>query len=45
MIRGSVDDFKNFELKEITSLKEELGRGAYGKVYTVKYCKMTCAAQ
>ena len=46
MIRGSVDDFRNFEpLKEITLLKEELGRGAYGKVYTVKYCKVICAAK
>ena len=39
------DDLKRLELKGITSLNKELGRGAYGKVYTVKYCEMICAAK
>ena len=34
-----------FELKGITSLNKELGRGAYGKVFAVKYCEMICAAK
>ena len=42
---ASLDDFKDLELKGIISLNEELGRGAYGQVYTVKYCEMTCAAK
>ena len=36
---------ESLELKGITSLNEELGRGAYGKVHAVKYCEMTCAAK
>ena len=36
----------SFVLKGITEFRnKELGRGAYGKVYVVKYCKMTCAAK
>ena len=31
------DDLKNLELKGITLLNKELGRGAYGKVFAVKY--------
>ena len=42
---ASEEDFKNLELKGITSINEELGRGAYGRVYTVKYCEMICAAK
>ena len=42
---ASQDDFKSLELKGITPLNQELGRGAYGKVYAVKYCKMICAAK
>ena len=45
MASRSADDFKNLELKGITSLNKELGRGAYGKVHVVKYCEMTCAAK
>ena len=40
------------ELKDITisetkieSIGEEIGRGAYGKVFTVKYCGWICAAK
>ena len=33
-------------LKGVTSLnRQELGRGAYGKVYAVKYCETVCAAK
>ena len=39
------DDLKKLELKGITSLNEELGRGAYGKVFAVKYCETICAAK
>ena len=36
----------DFVLKGITPFYDkELGRGAYGKVYEVSYCKMTCAAK
>ena len=45
MTSRSVNDFKSLELKGITPLNEELGRGAYGKVFVVKYCEMTCAAR
>ena len=41
----SISDFKSLELKGITLLNDELGRGAYGKVYVVKFCEMTCAAK
>ena len=40
---GSIQDFI---LKGVTSLNRmELGRGAYGKVYAVKYCQTVCAAK
>ena len=29
----------------IQSVGEEIGRGAYGRVYTVKYCGLICAAK
>ena len=43
----SVQGFaRGFVLKGVTSLNsKELGRGAYGKVYEVKYCKTVCAAK
>ena len=35
-----------FVLKGVKSLNsKELGRGAYGKVYAVKYCQTVCAAK
>ena len=35
-----------FVLRGITPLHDkELGRGAYGRVYAVKYCEMICAAK
>ena len=45
MASRPVDDFRSLELNGITLLNEELGRGAYGKVYAVKYCEMICAAK
>ena len=45
MASTSVDDLRSLELKGITSLNAELGRGAYGKVYAIKYCEMICAAK
>ena len=30
---------------KIQSVGEEIGRGAYGRVYTVKYCGLICAAK
>jgi len=39
------DDFQGLVLKGVTKLdREELGRGAYGRVYAVKYCGTICAA-
>ena len=42
---ASDNDFGNLKLMGITSIGEELGRGAYGRVYAVKYCEMICAAK
>ena len=40
------DDFEGLQLKEVAELNRgELGRGAYGKVYAVKYCQTVCAAK
>ena len=40
------DDFKGLVLKGVISLsRRELGRGAYGRVYEVEYCELTCAAK
>ena len=39
-------DFQRLVLKGVNKVDgEELGRGAYGRVYTVKYCGMICAAK
>ena len=43
---ASGDGIQSFILKGVTSLnRKELGRGAYGKVYAVKYCQTVCAAK
>ena len=42
---ASEDDLKKLELKGIESLSKKLGCGAYGEVFTVKYCEMICAAK
>ena len=40
------DDFKGLQLKGVTELnRDELGRGAYGRVYAVKFCQTICAAK
>jgi len=43
---ASGDNFQGLLLKGVTKLdRKELGRGAYGRVYAVKYCETTCAAK
>ena len=43
---ASGEGIQGFILKGVTSLnRKELGRGAYGKVYAVKYCQTVCAAK
>ena len=43
---ASGGSIQGFVLKGVTSLnRKELGRGAYGKVYAVKYCQTVCAAK
>ena len=43
---ASSDTIHSFVLKGVTLLnRNELGRGAYGKVYEVKYCKTVCTAK
>ena len=43
---ASGESIQGFVLKGVTSLnRKELGRGAYGKVYVVKYCQTVCAAK
>ena len=39
------DGLKGLVLKGVIPLGRELGRGAYGRVYAVKYCELTCAAK
>ena len=40
------ESIQGFVLKGVTPLnRKELGRGAYGKVYEVKYCETICAAK
>ena len=36
---------KDFTLKGVIPIGKELGRGAYGKVFTVKYLGLVCAAK
>ena len=39
-------NFEGLELKGVNELsRDELGRGAYGRVYAVKYCQTICAAK
>ena len=40
------DNFEGLQLKGVKELgRDELGRGAYGRVYAVKYCGTICAAK
>ena len=46
IIAMTSDNFEDLELKEVAELEvDELGRGAYGRVYAVKYCQTVCAAK
>ena len=36
---------KDVTIEGVVPLGKELGRGAYGKVFTVKYCGLVCAAK
>ena len=49
MKMASIDDItvalQNLTLTDVTSLDQELGRGAYGKVFTVKYREKIYAAK
>ena len=41
-----IDNFEGLQLKGVIELnRDELGRGAYGRVYAVKYCQTICAAK
>ena len=43
---ASGDDFQGLVLEGVTKVdRKELGRGAYGRVYAVKYCETICAAK
>ena len=41
------DNFEGLELKGVKELtdRDELGCGAYGKVYAIKYCQTICVAK
>ena len=39
------DQLKNLTLEDVIPLNKQLGRGAYGKVFTVKYLGLPCAAK
>lgn len=39
------EDFQELILSQVKPLKQELGRGSYGRVYEVEYCGTTCAAK
>jgi len=43
---AAYDDFQGLVLKKVIKVRSsELGRGAYGRVYAVKYCGTICAAK
>ena len=43
---ASGEGTQDFVLKGVMPLnRKELGRGAYGKVYAIKYCQTVCAAK
>ena len=46
MASATKDDIRGLALMGVTKLDgKELGRGAYGRVFAVKYCGMVCAAK
>jgi len=40
-----IEELKEVSLTGVVSIGKELGRGAYGRVFTVKYRKELCAAK
>ena len=44
-VRETIDELKDVTLKGVVPLNKELGRGAYGSVFTVKYGGVVCAAK
>ena len=42
---GIIPELKDVTLKGVTLINNELGRGAYGSVFTVKYQGVVCAAK
>jgi len=38
-------ELEDVTLDDVDTLDKELGRGAYGRVFTVKYCGLVCAAK
>jgi len=46
MASATKDDIRGLALTGVTKIDgKELGRGAYGRVFAVKYCGMVCAAK
>ncbi|XP_065893221.1 uncharacterized protein [Dysidea avara] len=43
--RGAIDQLKEFTLEGVEPVGKVLGRGAYGKVFTVKHLGLVCAAK
>ena len=43
--RETIEELKDVTLKGVVSLKDTLGRGSYGSVFTVKYNGNICAAK
>ena len=43
--RETIEELKDVTLKKVVPLNKELGRGAYGSVFTVKYGGTVCAAK
>ena len=43
--RETIEELKDVTLKKLVILNKELGRGAYGRVFTVKYNGVVCAAK
>ena len=43
--REIIDELKDVTLKKVVMLNKEVGRGAYGSVFTVKYGGVVCAAK
>jgi len=44
-VRETIEELKDVTLKGVVPLNKELGRGAYGRVFTVKYGEVVCAAK